>query len=51
MREVFEREGATAVGVDVAGEDCLHHDLGSEDGNRRMVEQVVELHGSWTCWC
>ena len=45
VREVFEREGATAVGVDVAGEGCLHHDLRSEDGNRAMVEQVVELHG------
>ena len=45
VRAVFEREGATAVGVDVAGEDCLHHDLSGEDGNRDMVAQVVELHG------
>ena len=45
VREVFQREGATAVGVDIAGQDCLHHDLSSEDGNRRMVEQVVAEHG------
>jgi 3-hydroxybutyrate dehydrogenase len=45
VRQMFEREGATAVAVDVAGEDCLRHDLSSEDGNRRMVEEVLELHG------
>jgi 3-hydroxybutyrate dehydrogenase len=46
IREVFEREGAVAVGVDIAGDGCLHADLGTEDGNRRMVDAVLERHGA-----
>lgn len=45
VREVFEREGATVAGVDIAGDGYLHADLGTEDGNRRMVEAVLEQHG------
>jgi 3-hydroxybutyrate dehydrogenase len=46
IREVFEREGAVAVGVDIAGAGCLHADLGTEDGNRQMIEDVLAQHGA-----
>lgn len=43
--EVFEREGASVVRVDVAGEGCLHLDAGSAAGNREMVETAIARHG------
>jgi len=43
--EVLAREGACVVRVDMAGDDCLHLDVGSADGNRAMVEAALELHG------
>ena len=45
VREVFVREGAVVVGVDLAGDGCLHADLSTDDGNRRMIESVLEQHG------
>ncbi len=43
--DVLEREGATLVRVDLAGDGCDHLDVGSEDGCRRMVELALERHG------
>ncbi len=43
--EVFEREGASVVGVDVKGDDVLHLDIGTEAGNKAMVEAAIERHG------
>jgi 3-hydroxybutyrate dehydrogenase len=45
IRAVFEREGATVVGVDIGGAGCLHADLGTDDGNRRAIEAVLEQYG------
>jgi 3-hydroxybutyrate dehydrogenase len=45
IREVFEREGATVVAVDLSGEGCLELDLSTDRGNREMVERVVSDHG------
>lgn len=45
VREVFEREGAAVVGVDITGTGCLQADLSTEAGNRRMIEAVLEQHG------
>jgi 3-hydroxybutyrate dehydrogenase len=42
--EVFEREGAAVVPVDVHG-DALHLDVGTDAGNRAMVEAALERHG------
>jgi 3-hydroxybutyrate dehydrogenase len=42
--EVFEREGAKVVPVDVQG-DALHLDIGTDAGNRAMVEAALERHG------
>jgi 3-hydroxybutyrate dehydrogenase len=43
--DVFEHEGAKVVRVDVAGDGCLHLDVGTADGNRAMVEAAVDRHG------
>jgi len=42
--EVLAREGALVVPVDVQG-DALHLDIGTEAGNRAMVEAALERHG------
>ena len=42
--EVFEREGATVVPVDLQG-DALHLDVGSDEGNRAMVDEALARHG------
>jgi 3-hydroxybutyrate dehydrogenase len=42
--ETFEREGATVVPVDVQG-DALHLDIGTDAGNRAMVDAALERHG------
>ena len=46
VREVFEREGATVAGVDIAGAGCLHADLRTDAGNRGMIESVLAEHGA-----
>ncbi len=43
--EVFEREGAAVVPVDVQGDGCFHADVGSADGNRAMVDEALARHG------
>jgi 3-hydroxybutyrate dehydrogenase len=44
--EVFRRDGAQVVGVDVRpGDGLLELDAGSEDGVRAMVDAAVEAHG------
>lgn len=42
--EVFEREGAIVVPVDLQG-DALHLDVGSDEGNRAMVDEALARHG------
>ena len=32
----FTAEGATVLPVDIAGDDCLHLDVGTEAGNREL---------------
>jgi 3-hydroxybutyrate dehydrogenase len=41
---VFEEEGARVVRVDIQGEDCLHADVATADGNRRMIEEAIARH-------
>jgi 3-hydroxybutyrate dehydrogenase len=41
----FTAEGATIVPVDIKGDDCLHVDVGTEAGNREMVETALARHG------
>lgn len=43
--EVFEREGAEVVAVDVQGEGYLAADVGSAQGNQLMIETALERHG------
>jgi 3-hydroxybutyrate dehydrogenase len=42
--EVFEREGARVVPVDVQG-NALRLDVGSDEGNRAMVDEALARHG------
>jgi 3-hydroxybutyrate dehydrogenase len=42
---VLEREGATVVPVDVHG-DALHLDVGTDAGNKAMVEAALARHGA-----
>jgi 3-hydroxybutyrate dehydrogenase len=42
---VLRRHGATVVGVDIAGDDCVLADISSERDNRRVVEETVGLYG------
>jgi 3-hydroxybutyrate dehydrogenase len=37
--------GASVMPVDLHGDGCLIADVGTADGNRRMVEAALELHG------
>jgi 3-hydroxybutyrate dehydrogenase len=37
--------GASVLPVDLHGDGCLVADAGTADGNRRMVEAALELHG------
>jgi len=37
--------GASVVPVDLHGDGCLIADVGTAEGNRRMVEAALELHG------
>lgn len=39
------RRGATVIGVDIAGDDCVLADISSPEDNRRVIEQTVDEHG------
>lgn len=43
--EVFEREGALVVPVDLHGDDIVHANVGTETGNRAMVQEALARHG------
>jgi 3-hydroxybutyrate dehydrogenase len=43
--DVFEREGAQVVAVDLRGDGCLVADVASEEGNRSMIDATVQRHG------
>lgn len=43
--DVFSREGATVLPVDLQGNGCFVADVGSEAGNREMVEEALRRHG------
>lgn len=43
--EVFTREGAEVLPVDLHGDGCFHADVGTEAGNRAMVDEAVARHG------
>jgi 3-hydroxybutyrate dehydrogenase len=43
--DVFRREGAEVVAVDLAGERCEHLDVGTDAGTARMVQLALERHG------
>ena len=45
ITEEFRRQGATVVGADLHGSDCLHADVGTADGNRLAIETVMREHG------
>jgi 3-hydroxybutyrate dehydrogenase len=45
MREVFAREGAHVVPVDLHGDGCFQADVGTADGNRAMIEETIRRHG------
>jgi 3-hydroxybutyrate dehydrogenase len=44
--EVFRREGAEVLPVDVHGDGCFIADVGTAEGNRAMVEEAVARYGS-----
>ncbi len=41
----FAAEGAAVLPVDIQGDDCLHVDVGTEAGNREMVETALARYG------
>lgn len=41
----FTAEGATVLPVDIQGDDCLHVDVGTEAGNREMIETAITRYG------
>lgn len=43
--DVFREQGATVVGVDLAGEGCFHADIATAEGNRAMIDWTLEQHG------
>lgn len=43
--QALEREGATVVPVDLAGEGCLRVDVGTAAGNRQMIDHAVTEFG------
>lgn len=43
--ETFEKEGATVIPVDLNGENVLHLDIGTAEGNRKMVDSAVSEYG------
>jgi 3-hydroxybutyrate dehydrogenase len=42
--EVFAREGAEVVAVDMGGRGCFHADVGTEAGNRAMIDEALRRH-------
>ena len=42
--QALRRAGATVVPVDVHGDDCLIADVATAEGNRQMVDLVLERH-------
>ncbi len=45
LRARLEAEGASVLGVDLAGGDAFTADIGTADGNRAMVEEAMERFG------
>jgi 3-hydroxybutyrate dehydrogenase len=45
VSELFERSGASVLRVDLDGEGCFHADVGTERGNRAMVEEALQRYG------
>ncbi len=45
VARLFEDCGARVLRVDLDGEGCFHADVGTEAGNRAMVEAAIERHG------
>ena len=45
VREIFEREGARVLPVDLHGDGCLQADVGTAEGNRAMVAEAVSSYG------
>ena len=45
IRTVLGREGASVLAVDIEGDDCVHLDVGTDSGNRQMVELALEQNG------
>ena len=45
LRTAFAAEGADVVAVDLHGDDCLHADIATADGNAMMVQTALERHG------
>jgi 3-hydroxybutyrate dehydrogenase len=43
--DVFAREGAAVVPVDLAGDRCFVADVATETGNRSMVDEALRRHG------
>ena len=44
--DVFAREGATVLPVDLQGDDCFHADVGTAEGNLSMVREALDRYGS-----
>jgi len=42
--KAFAEAGAQVVRVDLQGEDCLHLDVGTTEGNRRMIAHALDRH-------
>lgn len=45
IRAALEREGATVVPVDLAGDDCFHADVGTDLGNCQMIDHALSRYG------
>ena len=43
--DVFAREGARVVPVDLAGPGCFHCDVATDAGNRAMIAEALARHG------
>jgi 3-hydroxybutyrate dehydrogenase len=43
--QVFAREGAEVVPVDLRGDGCFHADVGSAQGTQSMVDEAISRHG------
>lgn len=43
--DVFAREGATVLPVDLHGDGCFRADVGSAEGNRAMIEEALSSYG------